>query len=192
MKNMYEEFMRCVRENDYECMETIAKNIEDDINKAMYKGGESDLKDVYAKLLDLKNKLVQEESYNNYMEKGSVYFYTGMIYAYFNICGLYYTMLRKEKDKVEIKEFNKDCYEKLKNYLVNKGKVSEDVVEEELGISKNRIMSCVNCLLLAGEREINMDMDNGKIYYYLDSTAQDKISFKQKLSSTSYGTRIEF
>lgn len=126
------------------------------------------------------------------MEKESVYFYTGMLYAYYNVCGMYYTMIRKEKDKQEIKEFNKDCYGKLKKYLVGKGRVSEEVVEQDLGISKNKIMSCVNSMILEREKGVIMDMEHGVFYYYLDSSVESKLKLKNKAGDANSGYRIEF
>lgn len=189
---MYNKFVECVKSNDTENMERIAKDIETEINKALYKEDESGLKVIYSKLQELKTNLVKEADYNNFMEKESVYFYTGMIYAYYNICGMYYTMIRKEKDKVEIKEFNKDCYEKLKKYLVGKGQVPEDVIEADLGISRNKIMSCVNSMILNNERSVNMDMKNGVFHYYLDSNVESKMKLKGKVGDTQSSFRIQF
>lgn len=61
---MYNKFVECVKSNDMENMERIAKDIETEINKALYKEDESGLKVIYSKLQELKTNLVKEADYN--------------------------------------------------------------------------------------------------------------------------------
>lgn len=192
MENNYLDFIKYAENMNIDKMEMVLRGIEGDINNYLYKSDSDGLRNTYCKLQELRKKIPAIDNYSRYMEKESVYFYAGMVYAYYNMCGMYYTKVRNEEEKDEIQKFNKDCYKKLKEYLYGRDKVDEDTLESELGISKNKIMTCITTLSLVGYSEVNNICIDGKVYYFLNKESSEKEEFRRKVGDGNGSITIDF
>lgn len=188
----YMDFLKYMENKEFDKLDMIAKNIESDINESLYRQDSESMSGIYGALQDLRKRLPVIDNYSCYMEKESIYFYSGMIYAYYNMCGMYYTMIRSKKEKEEIKEFNRECYSKLKEYLVGKGRVDEETIERGIGISRNKIMSCVTTLGIVGHTDVDMIKIDNKVYYFLSNQANKKEEIRHKLNNGTGSIKIEF
>lgn len=181
----YKKFLSALEECDKDYAEYTLDKLSEEVTKGVIKSDEDALLEISETLSELKLKFLELPNYSEIDRERSMYFYVGMIFAYYELVSMHYAKVKKDKDMKEINDNKNELYSKILKYLEENGKTSETKLAEVLEVRNGSIMSVVGSSWLQGKNEIIMNQAGSETYFDVSSEIKSRQNLERKNNSFS-------
>lgn len=178
-------FLGALEECDKDYLEYTVDKISEEITRGVLKNDENILLSVSDSLSELKLRFLELQNYSEVDRERNMYFYVGVIFAYYELVSMHYAKVKKDKDMDEISKNKNELYKKILAYLEEHGETTESKLAEVLNVRNGSIMSVVGSSWLQGKNEIIMNQVGSDTYFDVSREIKSRQNLERKNNSFS-------